>query len=57
MSRVRTGGGGFDRPRLTLQDIAAWELRYGLRFTQYETDLLIELDWTEPASALEDDGD
>lgn len=58
MARTRTGGGGFDRARLTLGDIETWERRKRHLFTEYETDLLIDLDWVEPKNALgEDDGD
>lgn len=49
--------GGFDRARLTSQDIESWQRLKDFRFSQYEIDLLIELDGVEPKNALGEGND
>lgn len=49
-------GAAFDRMHLTGQDIEFWERRTGIRFSLYETELLLNLDAARPKNAL-DEGD
>lgn len=48
-------GAAFDRMHLTGQDIEFWERRTGIRYSIYETELLLHLDYVKPRNALGDD--